>query len=765
MTRSDSQKWDWSRAQNSRSSKSRLSAIPSKSACEDIGSASGSGKRTSWKLSQFSNASQPNAPARVKTVALVGNPNSGKTTLFNAITGARQRVGNYPGVTVEKISAKLNIGDEQVEFVDVPGLYSLSAISEDERVAVEALDSNPDLVVCVVDAHNLERNLFLISQITERGLPVVVALSMTDLVESAGGKVDVPRLANLLGTDVVPVVAHKRRGIRELLEVIETSLEHPAVRSEISVPTSAQVRAAGLRERLLRLGYDIRHNELQDWIEGKSDELTERIKAFPEIYSEFHTDSRHGSQEEDLPHTDTTDRYAWAAMVQRAVYSSEEGKSVLSLSDRIDRFLINRVFGFALFVLLMYGVFQSIYTLSGPLMDGIDWVFGWIGDRVAPMLESSPVLKSAIVDGLIGGIGAVLVFLPQILILFFFIAVLEGTGYLARAAFLMDRLLGWCGLNGRAFIPLLSSFACAIPGVMAARVIPDSRSRLATILVAPLMSCSARLPVYVLMIGTFIEPRYGPLWSGFALFAMHFLGVLVAVPIVWLFNSRLLRGKRLPFLLELPPYQWPKWRDVFLAMYLRAKVFVTVAGTTIVVLSVLIWALLYFPRSAEADSRYASEFQSLGASAPSSEQQFIAMKRTENSFLGRFGKSIEPIFAPAGFDWRISTAILAAFPAREVVVPTLGIIFSLGDDTDETSDDLRSALRNTKGVTGKPIVSTSNAIGLMVFFALCAQCFSTLAVVKRETNSIKWPIFMFIYMTSLAYIGAVLVHQIGKLFE
>lgn len=380
------------------------------------------------------------------------------------------------------------------------------------------------------------------------------------------------------------------------------------------------------------------------------------------------------------------------------------------------------------------------------------------------------MLQSLVVDGLIGGVGGMLVFLPQILILFFFIAVLEGTGYLARAAFMMDRLLGWCGLNGRAFIPLLSSFACAIPGIMAARVMPDPKARLATILVAPLMSCSARLPVYLLLIGVFVEPRYGAVWAGVALFAMHMVGLLIAIPIVWLFNRKLLKSKRLPFLLELPPYQWPKWKDVWLAMFVRGRVFVKTAGTIIVAMSILIWAASYFPRSDEAanQARFEQNWVAAGNSVEDesfedAQAKFVAEQQLERSYLGRLGKTIEPAFVPAGFDWRITTSILAAFPAREVVIPSMGIIFSLGGDVDEESGDLRSAMIEATWPDGRPLLTIWTAFGLMIFFALCCQCNATLAAIKRETNSWKWPVFVFFYMTTLAYIAAVVINQIGRL--
>ena len=437
-----------------------------------------------------------------------------------------------------------------------------------------------------------------------------------------------------------------------------------------------------------------------------------------------------------------------------------------SRSDRIDHWLTHKVFGMAFFFGLMYLVFQSIYSFATPFMDLIEVGFAWLGDRVGSFLGES-MARDLVVDGLIGGVGTVLVFLPQILILFFFIAVLEGTGYLARAAFLMDKLLSWCGLNGRAFIPLLSSYACAVPGVLSARVMPDPKSRLATILVAPLMSCSARLPVYLVLIGAFIEPKLGAGWAGFTLFAMHLLGLAVAVPVVFVLNRGLIRGKRLPFLLELPPYQLPKMRDVWLAMYFRGRVFLQTAGTIILVMSVLIWALTYFPRSTESRQRFAAEFRTanpLAEADSAAEAHFVEERLLQNSYLGRFGQAIEPVFRPAGFDWRITTSILAAFPAREVVVPSMGILFRTGSEALDDDTDLRHAMNQATWPDGRPLLTPWTAVGLMVFFALCAQCMATLATVKRETNSWKWSVFMFVYMSTLAYLGAVFVNQLGLRF-
>ncbi len=641
----------------------------------------------------------------IPRVALVGNPNAGKTSLFNAITGGSQKVGNYPGVTVERVTGTVPLGNfRQVEFVDIPGLYSIVAVSEDERVAVEALGTDspdaPDMLVVVMDVTNLERSLYLYSQLADLGWPTVIAVTMTDTAARHGQLVDLEALETATGVPVLAVVAHRNTGLDQLSEAIEDMLMRPVVCEPIG-------RAQG-----------------------------------------------------SVVELSTEERYEWSSGVRAAVVT-EPSRRRVSNTERIDMILTHRVFGLVIFVGLMYVMFQSIYTFASPIMDGIGWVFAQLGRIAGAPLQGIPWLQSLVVDGIIAGVGAVLGFLPQILILFFFIAALEGTGYMARAAFLMDKLLGWCGLNGRAFIPLLSSFACAIPGIMAARVMPDSRSRLATILVAPLMSCSARLPVYVVLIGAFIEPHFGPAWAGFALFAMHFVGLVVAIPVIFILNRRILRGKRLPFIMELPRYQWPKWRDVGVTMVQRGRSFVETAGKIIVVMSVLIWALLYFPRDASAEKRYAQEFRSMPVAMQRdmTEANFVQERMTENSFLGQFGRFIEPVFKPAGFDWRISTAILCAFPAREVVVSSMGILFSLGSDAED--HDLQSALKVARWPDGRPLFTPWTAVGLMFFFALCCQCMATLATVRRETNSWRWPAFMFVYMTGLAYLSAVAIHRIA----
>ena len=646
-------------------------------------------------------------------------------------------MGNYAGVTVEKVYADVILGQLDVRISDVPGLYSLDPVSADESVAVSVIQSEVDLIVCIIDASNLERNLYLFSQISQLKVPMVVAVTMVDRLAGKGNELDIVALSEELGCPVVAVVGHKEEGIANLRQEIETGL------LSLVVP-SCEIHSVGienLRMRLARIGYDVSPKGLSLELQKSEPGFVKYFSEFPELKEDYL------KAQESLTGLTVADRFAWAKRVQDRCLSVSGQRKGLSITDKVDRILTHRFFGLIVFTAVMYTVFLSIYSLSQPFMSLIETLFAWMGSKAGLLLSRNELIQSFVVDGIIAGVGGVVVFLPQILILFFFIAFLEGTGYLSRAAFLMDRLLGWCGLNGRAFIPLLSSFACAIPGIMAARVMPDAKSRLATILVAPLMSCSARLPVYMLLIGAFIEPKFGAFWAGTALFGMHLLGLMVAIPVVFILNRGILKGKRLPFVLELPPYQLPKWKVVLIALTTRAKVFLTTAGTTILVMSILIWAAGYFPRLPESQKA-------------NMEPKLVQQAQLEHSALGRFGKIIEPVFVPLGFDWRISTAIICAFPARETVVPSMGILFSLGNGAE--NNELRDQLQKAKLPNGKPLFTPWTAVGMMVFFALCAQCFSTLATVRRETGSLKWAYFMFVYMTALAYIGAFVVQLLGK---
>ncbi len=732
-------------------------------------------------------------------VALAGNPNTGKTTLFNALCGARQKTGNYPGVTVEKKIGRFREAGLQFTVIDLPGLYSLRPHAPDERIAADILTGRqadtalPDLVLFVLDATNLERNLHLLAQLTEMQLPVAVALTMTDLLEEEGILLNVEALRQRLGLPLFEVnvrdaesIELLRRALADLVQKTPDFRARPLSQGylpeglETVVATAADNQPENMRplSRFELLSLIFFPSDTDAWLASRNG-----MKSSAE-FQDFVAKLRRQAQEAApvSPSVLTQARYRAAADIREACEKRTATKK-LSRTDRIDRLLTHRFFGLAAFVGVMALVFQSIYTGAAPLMDLIDAGFSSLGEMVAASESLSPMMKSFLTDGIIAGVGSVIIFVPQIAILFALITFLEDSGYLARASFLMDRLLGWTGLNGRSFIPLLSSFACAIPGIMAARVIADEKARKATILVAPLMSCSARLPVYILFIGAFIEPVYGTIAAVTALFAMHLLGIAVALPGAFILNRGILRTPQTPFIMEMPAYRLPVLRNVLFRVKDAVWNFTKRAGTIIFAFSVIIWALSYFPRDEQAAALHVEplqqQLQLLNTAAYTEDPQeavqleidremlarqienSLAAFYLENSYLGQMGRAIQPFFAPLGFDWRLSVGIVSAFPAREVIIATLGIIHNVGSDTDEESDDLRSSLRNSTDENGMALYTPLTAITLMVFFALCAQCMSTLAIIQKELGHWIYPVGVFVYMTGLAYLLAFAVHQIG----
>ena len=704
----------------------------------------------------------------------------------------RQKVGNYPGVTVQKKTGTALIGSEKVEIHDLPGTYSLAAASPDERVVVDALRGEvenlerPDLALCIVDATNLQRNLFLAYQIGQLGLPMVLALNYWDSAKKRQIEVDVEELKKRLGIPIVPISASRAEGVAELKIAVAEALEESPLLLTPIWPETVIDAVEDAREALPQ-NCDERMDDasiMRGIFEG-DDQIFIRAGA-----SEGEARDALEHSKKALFKGGLNPANAEAVLLFRHIKEIVEPCINTSQSRRadgsesIDGLLTHRWWGLLAFLALMYLVFQSVYSWAGPFMDLIEGGKGVVQEALSNTLSPWPMLESLVKDGIIEGVGAVVIFLPQILILFFFITLLEDTGYMSRAAFLMDKLFSWCGLSGKSFVPLLSSYACAIPGVMATRTIQDPKARLVTILVAPFMSCSARLPVYVLLIGAFIEPKYGAGIAGATLFGMHFVGLIVAMPFAYLMNRFVLKTPPQPFLLELPNYQIPKVRDVLIRMYNQGKEFVVNAGTVIFAITIVIWAMLYFPRpesvaleaqgvfleslAAENGWSIAESRVQLDASEDLQEvlDHQVSSAYIEQSFMGRIGKTVQPVFAGAGFDWKITVGVIASFPAREVLISTLGIIYSLGGDVDEEAGDLRDTMASqTWSVgpqAGMPIFTIPVVIAIMVFFALCQQCGATLAIIAQET-SWKWACVSFGFMTLLAWLASILINQVGSM--
>ncbi len=730
--------------------------------------------------------SAPIAAARSLQVALVGNPNSGKTTLFNRLTGTRQRTGNYPGVTVEKKVGRMMLGSRSISLLDLPGTYSLAAASADERIVVDVLTGHagvqrPDAVVCVVDATNLIRHLFLASQVADTGVPIVIALNMIDAARERGIAIDTKLLSERLGVPVVATVASRGQGNDELRHAIDQALEHGACLTTPDWPEAVTRAEEYLHAQLPADVEGITRAELQRMLFDHDSAVADRVGWSAKDAASYIDHARRIVRDGGhAPYAvEAIVRYARLAQLTEGVVTRPAVRKATG-TESIDSILTHRLWGLVVFTGLMFGVFWSIYTGAAPMMDGIETTFGALGEWVSAVgfIEARPMLQSLIVDGMIAGVGSVVIFLPQILILFFFIALLEDTGYMARAAYLMDKLFAWCGLNGKSFVPLLSSYACAVPAIMGARTIDNPRARTTTVLIAPLMSCSARLPVYVLLIGAFIEPTYGATIAATLLFGMHVLGLAVAMPIAWLLNRMIFRVKRTPFVMEMPSYRVPQVRDVAWRMWLKGKDFLTTAGTVIFAMSVVIWALSYFPRpesvEREVTAAYTTQVaQVAGVDAARAQLMIVEQEEyaaelehklsgayLEQSALGRMGKAIQPIFAPAGFDWKITVGVVGSFPAREVIIATLGILYNLGGDVDEEDPGLISNMQASTWPDGRPVFTIPVALAVMVFFALCLQCGATVAVMGREIGW-TWAVAAFIWMTAIAWVGAVITYQAG----
>ncbi|HWM28258.1 MAG TPA: ferrous iron transport protein B [Woeseiaceae bacterium] len=704
------------------------------------------------------------------TIVVMGNPNSGKSTLFNRLTGLRQSTGNYPGVTVEKHTGIAKLGDTVIELIDLPGTFSLGAHSMEERIAVDVVlgrmpDVNPPAgILAVVAMNNLYQGLFLVQQLGELGLPLVVALTMSDAAEAAGVRIDIAALEKYLGgAKVCPVVATTGQGIGDLRQALaalpgaarpDAPAFWPELRdaaSRLLAESNGGVRRVEIERALIDDANDAEHTR----------SLGEKL---PPLLREARARLFNGNP----PVAEEAQRrYDWVRSVLANVQT--DSPVYRTWGARLALWINRPIPGTIGLFVVMAVVFQAVFAWATPLMEAIDAATAATGAWVGSNLPAG-AFASLMSDGVIAGVGSVIIFLPQIMILFLFIILLEDSGYLARAAYLMDRVMRSAGLSGQSIIPMISSFACAVPGIMATRVIPNRRDRIATILAAPFMTCSARLPVYALLIAAFV-PASSVGWfnlQGLVLFGLYLLGIVAGVLTALLLKQTALRGPKPAFALMLPEFRKPNLRTVAIQLLGRARVFLRRAGTVIFTVAVIVWALAWYPRSDEVQATLAANEAaaeaSLSGTALDDARAHLANEaaaaQLEQSWLGRAGKVVQPVFAPLGWDWKISAAVIAGFPAREVVIAVLGTVYAVGDEADEST--LSQRLKSASWPDGSPVFTLPMVFGLLIFYACCLQCAATLAVIRRETNSWRWPVFAWFYMTAIGYSGALLMFQLGS---
>ena len=721
-----------------------------------------------------------------RKVALAGNPNTGKTTLFNRLTGGRARVGNYPGITVERQTGRVSLEHSGVvELMDVPGTYSLSARSAEEQIAIQAVAGlhpldRPDAVVLVADATQLTRNLYLALQVIENDLPLVIALNMVDMLAERRVEVDARAASRALGVPVVPVCAQDGTGLNALRRALDDVLRDPArgrpgprwIPDDPILASDVNAVEAEIPESWHQ-GEAHRKRALALWALLSLDERDE-VRDMPDALRERVTSRRRlaAAAGRDIETEIIRGRYEWIDR-QAPAFLHEEGGAGRTKTDRVDRVLLSPALGFPIFLLAMGVVFQSLFSGADPAIGLIEDLFGWIQAGVVRALPGG-VLTDFVTQGLIEGVGSVLVFLPQIMLLFVFIILMEDSGYMARVAFLMDRLMKSIGLHGRAFVPMMSGFACAVPAILATRTMERQRDRMLTMMVIPLMTCSARLPVYALLIGALFPPDriFGVLpVQGLLMVGMYLFSTAVALVAAAVLGRTVFKGPRVPLLLEMPPYRMPHWPSVARSVWRRSRVFLTEAGTVILGCTVVMWVLLSFPEDPSVAERYtalrAEAAAELSAEELSGRLGELATEQAGEemraSWGGRLGRTLEPVLEPLGFDWKIGVGLIGAFAAREVFISTMGVVYGLGEEVDQESVGLRQKIKREARADGSPVYTPLVGLSLMVFFALACQCMSTVAVVKRETMSWRWPAFLFVYTGVLAWGASFAVYQGGRL--
>ncbi len=693
------------------------------------------------------------------TVALAGNPNSGKTSIFNRLTGGHQHVGNYPGVTVEKKWGKLRGAGGPMKLVDLPGTYSLNALSDEERVARRfLLDEKPDVVVDVLDSSNLERNLHLAVQLMELDLNLALVLNMADMARETGQVLDLQRLAELTGAPVLETVGHKGDGLSELRHTLRKAAASHSAPRQVDYGDDLEAEIATLTEimkDLTGLRFPARYAAIKV-LEGDL-EVTRAVESLHPDRREFQAHLSRVIEQLTRKYKDTPSvliadrRYGFAAGLAREVTLQPARTDRITESEKVDAVLTHRYLGLPIFFLFMYGLFWLTFTVGTPLMDGIDALFGLVAAGVDAGWPTGrlPWLHSLISDGIIGGVGGVLVFLPNIVLLFLGISILEDTGYMSRAAFIMDRVMHRFGLHGKSFIPMLIGFGCTVPAIMATRALPSRRDRIVTMLILPFISCGARLPIYLLLIPAFF-PRA---WHTPVLFGLYMLGIMMGLVVARILSNSMLAGHATPFVMELPPYRMPTGRSVGIHMWQRSWMYLRKAGTIILVISILLWGLMSFPKPAE----YAVDRQVAAGTLSLNEEELAAARAgevLEYSLAGRIGRAIQPVMAPLGFDWRINTAFLGAFAAKEVFVAQLGIIFSLGE-VEDGSTGLREVLARS--------YTPLQGLSILIFALLATPCMATFAITRRESGRWAYALLQWFGLTGLAYLLSLLIFQLGSL--
>jgi ferrous iron transport protein B len=699
-------------------------------------------------------------------IALVGNPNSGKSSLFNCLTGLSQKVGNFPGVTVDKKTGSTVLsGGEQAKVIDLPGTYSLYPGREDEWVSYKVLLNEDkllkaDVVVVVADASNLKRNLLFCTQIIDLKIPVVIALSMLDLAKRKGIKIDLPALERELGVPVIAVNPRKNKGVPQLKKAIEQTamqLYQVPARDFIDNKALSPDAITALKEKLPELSD---YAAIHYLINHESFDLPETLQHSIESIERMNSFNATRTQAQEI-----LQRYSRIRHIMQLTVSEPDPLQRSLFTEKLDHLLLHRRWGYLILLGVLFLLFQSVFWLAQFPMDWIDMGFASLSQGLSTVLPENR-WTDLLINGVIAGLSGILVFVPQIMILFGLITILEDTGYMARISFLSDRLMRSVGLNGKSVMPMISAFACAVPAIMSARNIENRKERLLTILITPLMSCSARLPVYTILISLVIPKTYllGFLGvQGLVMMGLYLLGLVMALVVSYVAKWFIKIKEKSFFILELPTYRSPRWRNILPTMVNKARIFVTDAGKVIMIISLVLWALCSFGpgiRMQKISTRYETMKSLPGADTAAIEKQYKTAK-LENSYAGIMGKAIEPAIEPLGFDWKIGIALITSFAAREVFVGTMATIYSVGDD-DEGDRLLKEKMKAAKRPDGSDVFNLATGLSLMIFYVFAMQCMSTLAIVKRETKTWKWPIIQLIYMTGLAYLMSLLVFQLFK---